>query len=325
MKNRALGAVVGVLLACAIGAPAFAQADYPQKPVRLVVPQSPGSGGDVVARLLGERLQADWKQTVVIDNKAGANGIVAASAVAKEPADGYTLMLAGVSQVSFNQHLYKNIGYDPFKDFSFVAPVVDTPLVLVVSKRSGIKDMAGFVQHAKAKPKAINFASAGTGNTTHLVMEMLASKAGLQMTHVAYKGSGPALMSVVSGETDAMASVLGTALPQIASGSVVPVAVFGGKRVAQLPNVPTVKESVADFPVVPGWYALVAPKNLDTKVASRVAASVERALNDPAVKAKLAEMSLEAVSGSGSDIKKRAEEDSRVWGAFIKQNNIQPD
>jgi tripartite-type tricarboxylate transporter receptor subunit TctC len=325
MKNRALGAVVGVLLACAIGAPAFAQADYPQKPVRLVVPQSPGSGGDVVARLLGERLQADWKQTVVIDNKAGANGIVAASAVAKEPADGYTLMLAGVSQVSFNQHLYKNIGYDPFKDFSFVAPVVDTPLVLVVSKRSGIKDMAGFVQHAKAKPKAINFASAGTGNTTHLVMEMLASKAGLQMTHVAYKGSGPALMSVVSGETDAMASVLGTALPQIASGSVVPVAVFGGKRVAQLPNVPTVKESVADFPVVPGWYALVAPKNLDAKVASRVAASVERALNDPAVKAKLAEMSLEAVSGSGSDIKKRAEEDSRVWGAFIKQNNIQPD
>jgi tripartite-type tricarboxylate transporter receptor subunit TctC len=324
MRGRTLAAFVGVLLA-SIGASAAAQTDYPAKPVRIVVPQSPGSGGDVVARLLGERLQAELKQTFVIDNKAGANGIVAAASVAKEAADGYTLMLAGVSQISFNQHLYKNTGYDAFKDFSFVAPVVDTPFVLVVSKQSAIKDLAGFLQRARSKPQSINFASAGPGNSTHLSMEMVASKAGIKLTHVAYKGSGPALLSVVSGETDAMVSVLGTALPQIASDKVVPIAVFGARRFAQLPNVPTLKEAGVDVPVMPGWYALVAPPNLDPKIAGRIANAVQHVLSEPAVKSKLAEMSLEPISGTGADIRKRAEADSRVWGDFIKQNGIQPD
>jgi tripartite-type tricarboxylate transporter receptor subunit TctC len=322
MHVRLLATFVAVL-AVSLAAPAKAQADYPMKPVRIVVPQSPGSGGDVVARLLADRLQADLKQTFVIENKAGANGIVAAAGLAKEAADGYTLMLAGVSQIAFNQHLYKNAGYDAFKDFSFVAPVVDTPFVLVVSKQSGIKDLAGLLQRARSKPLSVNFASAGPGNSTHLSMEMMAARAGVKLTHVAYKGSGPALLSVVAGETEAMVSVLGTALPQIASDKVVAVAVFGNRRFAQLPTVPTLKEAGVDVPAMPGWYALVAPKNLDAKLAVRLAAAVQRALADPAVKGKLDGMSLEAISGTGADIQKRAETDSKVWGDFIKANGIQ--
>ena len=317
-----LATLVGVLMVSP-AAPAKAQADYPTKPVRIVVPQSPGSGGDVVARLLAERLQIDLKQSFVIDNKAGANGIVAAAALAKDTADGYTLMLAGVSQVSFNHHLYKNTGYDAFKDFTFVAPVVDTPFVLVVSKQSGIKDLAGLLERARSKPQSINFASAGSGNSTHLSMEMMAARAGVKLTHVAYKGSGPALLSVVSGETDAMVSVLGTALPQIAGDKVVPVAAFGARRFAQLPNVPTLKEAGVEVPAMPGWYALVAPKNLDARIASRIAMAVQRALADPAVKGRLEGMSLEAIPGTGFDIQKRAELDSKVWGDFIKAIGIQ--
>lgn len=322
MHARLLTTFVGALMV-SFAAPAMAQADYPTKPVHIVVPQSPGSGGDVVARLLADRLQADLKQTFVIENKAGANGIVAAAALAKEAADGYTLMLAGVSQIAFNQHLYKNTGYDAFKDFSFVAPVVDTPFVLVVSKQSGIKDLAGLLQRARSKPQSINFASAGPGNSTHLSMEMMAARAGVKLTHVAYKGSGPALLSVVAGETDAMVSVLGTALPQITSDKVVAVAVFGNRRFAQLPTVPTLKEAGVDVPAMPGWYALVAPKNLDAKLAVRLAAAIQRALADPAVKGKLDGMSLEAIPGTGADIQKRAETDSQVWGDFIKANGIQ--
>lgn len=324
MRASTLATLFSLLLG-SIAMPALAQADYPAKPVRIVVPQSPGSGGDVVARLLAERLQADLKQGFVIDNKAGANGIIAAAGLAKEPADGYALMLAGVSQIAFNQHLYKNIGYDAFKDFSFVAPVVDTPFVLVVSKQSGIKDLAGLLERARSKPQSINFASAGPGNSTHLSMEMMAAKAGVKLTHVAYKGSGPALLSVIAGETDAMVSVLATALPQIASDKVVPVAVYGSKRFPQLPKVPTLKESGVDVPAMPGWYALVAPKNLDPKIATKLAAAVQHALADPAVKAKLAEMALEPLPGGGADIRQRAEADSKLWGDFIKANAIQAD
>lgn len=313
-----------ILLSAAFSIGAAAQANYPSRPVRILVPQSPGSGGDLVARLLSERLQDDLKQPFVVENKAGANGILAAAALGREAPDGYTVMLAGVSQVSFNQHLYNNLSYDAFKDFTFITPVVDTPFVLVVSRTSGVKDFAEFVRRGTSK-QAISYSSAGPGNSTHLVMAMLASKANIKIHHIAYKGSGPALLSVVAGETDAMASVLGAALPQISAGKVIPIAVFGEKRSAQLPAVPTLGELGLALPPMPGWYALVAPKNVEHGVSNRLAAAVQDALADPRLRAKLADLSLVAIAGTGPEIRKRAEDDSRVWGEFIKVNTIKPD
>lgn len=304
-------------------APASAQDVYPSRPIRLVVPQSAGSGGDVVARLLGERIGQTLGQSVVIDNRPGANGIIGASYVAKQPADGYTVMLAGVSQVSFNQHLYASLPYDAQKDFTFISPVVDTPFVLVASKASGIDSIKHFVEKARTKPGGLSYGSAGVGNSTHLAMEMLADKLGLKLTHVAYKGSGPALTGVIGGEVDAMVSVLGAALPQITGGNVVPLAILGQQRASQLPNVPTAREAGVDVPVMPGWYALLGPANMDPKIVNRLNAAVQSFLNDPQVRTKLASLYLDPLTGSADAIRKRALTDSRVWGDFIARRGIQ--
>ncbi len=321
MYRSLMGAAIAALMT--LSGAAMAQDAYPSRPVRLIVPQSAGSGGDVVARMLSEKLSQELGQSVVVDNRAGANGIIGTSFVAKQPADGYTLLLTGVSQVSFNQHLYKSLPYDPQKDFTFIAPVVDTPFVLVTSKASGITSMAQFIEKAKAKPGALTFGSAGVGNSTHLAMEMLADKAGIKLTHAAYKGSGPALTGVIAGEVDAMVSVVGSALPQITGGNVVPVAIVGQKRAKELPNVPTVKEAGLEVPVMPGWYALLGPANMDAKVVARLNASVQAFLSDPQVRSKLASLYLEPLAGSAEAIKQRAVTDAKVWGEFIKRRGIQ--
>ncbi|WP_354683325.1 tripartite tricarboxylate transporter substrate binding protein [Cupriavidus necator] len=302
--------------------PGSAQEGYPDRPIRLVVPQSAGSGADVVARLLGQKLGQELHQSIVVDNRPGANGIIGASFVAKQPSDGYSLMLAGVSQISFNQHLYASLPYNAQKDFTFVAPVVDTPFVLVVSKASGITSVQSFIEKAKQKTGGLTYGSAGVGNSTHLAMEMIGDKLGIKMTHVAYKGSGPALTGVIGGEVDAMVSVLGAALPQITGGNVVPLAIVGQKRAKELPNVPTIKEAGVDTPVMPGWYALVGPAGMDPKVVAKLNSAVQAFLADPQVKVKLASLYLDPIAGSADTIKQRALTDSRVWGDFIRKRGI---
>ncbi|PLP99318.1 tripartite tricarboxylate transporter substrate binding protein [Cupriavidus pauculus] len=289
----------------------------------MIVPQSAGSGGDVVARLLSDRLSQDLGQSIVVDNRPGANGIVAMSTVAKAAPDGYTVLLTGVSQISFNPHLYTSLPYNPQKDYTFISPVVDTPFVIVASKASGITSVQTFVDKAKHKPGGLTFSSAGVGNSTHLAMEVVADKLGLKMTHVAYKGSGPALTGVVAGEVDAMVSVLGAALPQVTGGTVVPVAIVGAQRVKELPNVPTLKEAGIDVPLMPSWYALVGPAGLDPKIVTRLNTAVQSALADPQIKAKLASLYLFPVVGSADTIKQRAMSESKVWGDFIRKRGIQ--
>lgn len=318
------------LFGCAVFAAAMlgsgmvlADDGYPNRPIRLIVPQSAGSGGDVVARLLGEKLSKDLGQSIVVDNRPGANGIVAMTTVAKASSDGYTLLLTGVSQISFNPHLYASLPYNPQKDYTFISPVVDTPFVLVASKASGITSMPGLIEKAKQKPGGLTFSSAGVGNSTHLAMEVVADKLGLKMTHVAYKGSGPALTGVVAGEVDTMASVLGAALPQVTGGTVVPLAIMGPQRVKELPNVPTLKEAGVDVPVLPSWYALVGPAGLDPKIVSKLNAALQGALADPQVKAKLASLYLYPVAGTSDAMKQRAASESKTWGEFIRKRGIQ--
>ncbi len=318
------------LFGCAVFAAAMlgsgvvlADDGYPNRPIRLIVPQSAGSGGDVVARLLGEKLSRDLGQSIVVDNRPGANGIVAMTTVAKASSDGYTLLLTGVSQISFNPHLYASLPYNPQKDYTFISPVVDTPFVLVASKASGITSMPGLIEKARQKPGGLTFSSAGVGNSTHLAMEVVADKLGLKMTHVAYKGSGPALTGVVAGEVDTMASVLGAALPQVTGGTVVPLAIMGPQRVKELPNVPTLKEAGIDVPVLPSWYALVGPAGMDPKMVSKLNAAVQDALADPQVKAKLASLYLYPVAGTSDAMKHRAASESKTWGEFIRKRGIQ--
>jgi tripartite-type tricarboxylate transporter receptor subunit TctC len=322
LRRIALPAVLFLFAFAAVGAHAQ---DFPSRPIKLVIPQGPGSGADAVGRMLANKMSQELKQPVIIDNKPGANGIIASQAVAKEPPDGYTLLLTSVSLVSFNQHMYKNVPYDPAKDFTYIAPVSDASFVLVASNTSGIKSWDELMKRAKASPGTVTFASAGAGNSTHLYTEMIARRSGVSLRHIPYKGSGPALMSIVAGETDVMVVTTVTAIGQILGGKAVALAQSGDKRSTQLPNVPLLKELSPDVPALPGWYAVAGPAKMDPAVVQKLAAAVDKFLSDPVIHAKLVEQYLMPIPGTGADIQKRGEREANIWGSLIRDLKIQAD
>jgi tripartite-type tricarboxylate transporter receptor subunit TctC len=325
MHRMHRSAIALATLALALAAPLVQAQDYPSRPIKLVLPQPPGSGSDLVGRMLADKMAQELKQPVVVDNRPGANGVLAQQIVVKEPGDGYTLMLTSVSLVSFNQFMYKNVPFDPVKDFTFIAPVADASFVLVASNASGIKSWADLVRRAKDKPDAITYASGGIGNSTHLYTEMIARRSGMSLRHIPYKGSGPALMATVSGETDVMVSTTAVALPQVQAGRIVALAQSGDARAAQLPDVPLLKELNAQVPALPGWYALVGPAKMDPKVVQKLSTAVNNFLADPAVKAKLVEQFLFPIPGTPAQIQKRGETEANLWGGLIRELKIQAD
>lgn len=317
--------VVAIGLAGPIGASAQTPDTFPSRSIRLVVPQTPGTGGDIAARLMAEQFKFDLGQSVVVDNRAGANGMIAMAYLAKQPPDGYTLLLAGVSQMSFNAHLYKEDAFDSTKDFAYVSPTVEVPFVLVASKKSGIRTLEDMIALSKAKPGGVFFASGGVGNSTHLAPVMLALRAGMPSTHVPYSGSSGALLSVVSGETDIMVSPLPIALPHITSGALTPVAMFSSRRAKQLPEVATLRELGLDVPEMPGWYALIAPAGIDPKVAKVLEASAAKMFADPQVIERLYGQGMSVVGGTAEQARERGLNDSKTWGELIRTQNIKPD
>lgn len=317
-----LGSLALVLLATA--GPLAAQ-DYPSRRIRLVLAQAPDSGADAVGRMLAEFLSRDLKQPVDVENKPGANGIVASEMVHGATADGYTLLLTSVSVVSFNPFLYPDMPYDALKDFTFIAPVADAAFVLVASPASGIRNWDDLVQRAKARPQELTFASGGLGNVTHLYAEMIAHRSGLKLRHLPYKSTGPALMAVVAGEADVMVATTAAGLAQIRGGKVVGIAQSGATRAPELPNLPLLKELAPDLPVLPGWYALVAPAGIEEKVSDRLADSVSLFLSDPEMQGRLADQFLFPLPGTPADIRQRAEAESRIWGELIRDLKIHAD
>ncbi len=304
----------------------FAHAqEYPTHPIKIISPQTPGSGSDVVARMMAEKMTVELGQAVIVENKPGGNGILASSMVVKEPPDGYTLFLTSVSLVSFNQFMYRNMPFDPIKDFTFVAPVADASFAVVASNASGIKTWAEFVSRAKAKPDSLTFGSAGAGNSTHLYAEMISRKMGFKLRHIPYKGSSPALMAIVAGEIDVMVVPTVVAAGQLTGGKLVPLAQSGEVRSPQLSNVPLLKELAPDVPPLPGWYALVGPAKMDPKIVQRLATAVNNFLADTAVQARLRGLFVEPIPGTPAGIQKRGEQEAALWGALIRDLKIQAD
>lgn len=320
-QRRALGA-----LALSTLAPASrAQGGFPNQPVRMVLPQPPGSANDTVARIIAEPMARSLGQPVVVDNRPGANGTVAINFLKQQRPDGYTLLLPGVSQLSFNPHLYPNLTYDVERDFTYVAPVTDAPFILLASKRSGITTVAQLLERARAEPGRLTYASAGIGNSTHLSVEMIADRAGVRFTHVPYAGTGQALTSVITGETDFMILVLGVALGQVRSGSVTPLALVAESRLAVLPDLPTQREAGIDAPVMPGWFALIGPAGMPAPVVATLNAAVQAALADDAVRRRLSDAQLVPIPGSAEMLRARMERDSTVWGEFIRRRGLRPE
>lgn len=301
--------------------PGIGQAQaFPAKPVRLVVPQAGGTGNDVLARALAEKLSRAWQQPVVVENKPGANGTLAVSYVLGQPADGYTLFFAGVSNLSFNPFLYPKLPYDPGRDLAGVAMLANSPFVFVAAPSLKVDTFRDFVQMARARPGEISFASGGIGNSTHLAMELVAQRTGIRLQHVPFNGTGGSA-SLMNGQTPVMMNVVAGVQPFITGKKLVPLAVTGDKRLQALPAVPTFRELGYDVQV-PGWYAIVARSGTPAAVISKVNADINQILDDPQFREKLGFQFLEAIKGPPSEVERYMKRDADTWGPIIRKLGI---
>lgn len=254
--------------------------NYPAKPVRLIVPFPAGGGSDVIGRILAQKLGERFSQQVVVDNRAGAGGSIGTEAVVKSPPDGYTVVLASTSEIAINPSLYSKLTYDTLKDLTAVAMVAATPMVVIIHPSFPVRSMKDLIALAKAKPGAINVASAGTGTITHLSGELFRSTANVAWTHVPYKGAPPALTDLASGQVQVMFSSLPAAMAFIRSNRVKPIAVSGRARADTLPEIPTVIESGVPGYEVEYWYGIFAPsatpRDVVTKLGEEIAASIRQ-------------------------------------------------
>ena len=313
-----------IVIAMALSAlnTSYAQS-FPSRPVKIVLPQPPGTGPDVLARTLAEELAKDLGQPVVVENRPGANGSIAASYTISQPADGHTLFLAGVSNMSWNPYLYRSLSYNPSRDLMGVALLANTPFVTVVSPSLGVRTLEELIKKAKAEPGGISFGSAGVGNSTHLSTELLMARTGIQMLHVPFSGRGGTTMytGLLSGQPSVLTSVPSDLVPLAKAGKVVPLAVSGEKRLMQLPAVPTFKELGFDMEI-PGWYAIVARKGTPASVVERLNRAINAAMEGRGVRAYLDAQMLQSLKGDASEVDLWTRRDADVWRPIINNLNI---
>ena len=323
MHHRRAALVLILSAAASLAATAASAQSYPTKSIKIVVPQPAGSGPDTLARTLADILGKSLNQSVVVENRPGANGTLAANYVISQPADGYTLFLAGVSNMSWNSHLYKTLGHQPAKDFTGVAALANTPFVTAVAPSLGVKTLPELIKMAKAEPGRISYASAGIGNSTHLATELLKARTGIQMQHVPISGAGgpTAVTSVMAGDTPVITTVPVGLVPQIKAGKLIGLAVTGDRRLTQLPDVPTFKELGIDLDI-PGWYSIVARTATPGSVVARLNAEINKALETPEMKERLAGQMLTAIKSTPADVLTMTKRDSDVWGPIIERLGI---
>ena len=315
-----------VIVAALATTPNASAVDYPVRPIKLVVPYAAGGPTDVLGRLVADYLGRDLKQTVIVENKPGAQGAIGAEAVARADPDGYTLFVAAGSIIVLNPMLYKKLSYDPVKDFRMLALVTDLPVVMEVHPSVPAKTVAEFVAYAKQNPGKLNFGSAGTGGTIHLAGEMFKQMAGIEMTHVPYKGAGPALTDLLSGNIQVMFDSMGTALPPVKAGLLRPLGVSSTQRSPDLPDVPTIAESGYPDYTVSVWYGIVAPSKLPDEIAQKISASLDRALNDDTFRASLEKIGFPVFRPrSAAAITEFIDADRARWSAVIRAQNISLD
>ncbi|CAG2153121.1 hypothetical protein LMG31506_04749 [Cupriavidus yeoncheonensis] len=329
--KRLFSALAATTLAVGATLPGIACAeDFPARPVRIIVPYPPGGTTDMVARLIGEQLAIQWKQAVLVDNRPGAGGIVGTGAAAKSTADGYTLLMGSVGEFGINPTLYKKLPYDAAADFAPVTMVARVPNVVVLSpafaERARVQTLAEFIAYLKANPKRVNMASAGNGTSTHLAGELFQRMTGTEMSHVAYKGSSPAISDLMGGSVDVMFDNLPASLPFIRSGKLKPLAVTTPARSSALPSVPTVAAAgpVPGFDASP-WFGLLAPRGIPATVAQKISQDLTRALGDPAVQAKMRDLGAEPAPSTPDAFAEVLKKDRQKWGDIVRLSGASVD
>ena len=309
-----------------LGAPLRALAQLPAgKPVRIIVPFAPGGGNDVFARQLATQLTTLLGVQVLVDNRPGAGGTVGTDAAAKSPADGSTLLLGHTGTLAINPVLYPKLPYDARNAFVPVAPLASAPLVLVVPAVSPIRTLADLLARAKAAPGKLAFASSGNGTGGHLAGELLEEVAGIQLLHVPYKGTAPALTDVLGGQVDLMFSVIPSALPHIDAGKLRAIGITGARRSPRLPDVPTVAEGGLKGYESSLAYGLVAPRGTPDAVIKSLGQAVAKATESPALREAFKAEGAEPLAGSAPDFQALMQTESDKWGRVIRQAGIKPE
>jgi tripartite-type tricarboxylate transporter receptor subunit TctC len=287
-------------LALLVGLPAAADAAYPNRPIKMIVPYPAGGTTDFLGRLVADRFQTGMGATVVVENRPGAGTTIGAEQVARAVPDGYTLLMATSTTLAINKTLYKNLRYDPVKDFTPIALVAGVPFALIVNPSIPAKTLPEFIAYAKANP-GLAYGSAGNGSPHHLGAEMLKAAAGIDIRHVAYRGSVPAMLDVIAGHIPFMVMDLQPALPQMRDGKIRVLGVTTPKRVAAAPDIPTLAESgLPGFELV-AWQGVVGPAGMPRTIVDQLAAQIEKLMADPATDQKLSTIALEPLPGSTPD------------------------
>ena len=322
-RRRTLGRIAAALSAltlCAV-APASAQEAWPARPVRIVVPFAPGGSTDVVARMLGQKLAVLWGQPVVIENRAGAGGNVGADVVAKSPGDGYTLLMASGS-ITINPHIYKKMPFDTHKDLTPITNVASGPMLVVVPDSSPIKTVKELIAAAKARPGALNFGSAGVGSQVHLASENFADAAGIDITHVPYKGEAPAYTDLIGGQVQMMVGNFAAASALLGNGRLRALAVTGRERSQQMPDLPTVAESGLPGFENTGWFGLLAPAGTPPEVIAKVQRDTARLLGETEMKARLSVLGMAPVANTTAQFVRAMDAESTRWATVVKNRRI---
>ncbi|RYF70740.1 MAG: tripartite tricarboxylate transporter substrate binding protein [Comamonadaceae bacterium] len=322
-KQFIQGLALGALALASPGA--FAQASWPERPVKLVVPFAAGGATDVLGRVLAAALGDKLGQPVVVENRPGAGTVVAAALVAKAPADGYTLLLGSNSTFTLNPAIRANLPYDPLKNFTSLGMVADMSLLLLANNDSSVRSVADLVKQAKAAPDKFSYGSFGAGSSVHFGAEMLKTVAGIQMVHVPFNGSAPSLTALIGGQVQVSVDTIVASLPQIQAGKVRPLATLAGQRLPSLPNVPTVAESGYPGFDAGSWFGLVAPAGLPAPVAQKLEAALAEVLKPDAMKKRLIDLGLTPAYGSATAMRARIESELPAMRAVAARADIRAD
>jgi len=300
-------------------------AEYPDHPVRMIVPFTPAGATDLLARLVGERLGAKLGQAVVIDNRAGAGGNVGAEIAARAAPDGYTLLMGPASVYAISATLYPRLGYDLVKDLTPVSLVANVPHVLLVNNDLPVKSVSELVQLAKKMPGQLNIASQGSGTVSHLEAELLKHMAGIDMLHVPYRGSAPAILDLIGGRVQVMFDSIASALPHIRAGKLRAIAVASNTRSSLLPNVPTVAESDLPGYSAHSWLGIFVPAGTPKPIVERLQRDLAAAIDDPKAQTRLVEAGFEPKSSTQEDFARLVREEMEKWRPVVKMSGATAD
>ena len=303
---------------------ARAQAEYPARAVRVVVPYPPGGNADIIARLMADQFSKLWNNPVVVDNRAGAGGTVGTDHVAKAAADGYTLLLATIAPNATAPSIFPNLPYDPVKDFAYIAPLTFAPSVLVVTPSLPVKNVSELIAYARANRGKLNYSSPGVGITNHLAMELLLTAAGIEALHVPYKGSNQASAAVVSGEVQMTIDPVSSSASFIKSGAVRPLAVSGRTRAALLPDVPTMAEAGIRGVEAYTWTGLAAPAGTPAAIVAKVGRAAMAILKRPEMRDRMNTMGAEAVDMSPDQFQAFIRSEAQKWGDIARRVGAKP-